>query len=259
MKDFTLKAYEEYLKSIQGNDFRFVTFSEMMQENIRSGKICLIRHDVDRKPDNALQMAQLEHSMGIKASYYFRTKKTTFKKSVIRAIHELGHEVGYHYECLSDSKGNMAEAHEEFGIQLARMRDIVPVSTISMHGRPLRPFDNRDMWKDPQHHSLLINKFGLLGEVYLDVDYSDIAYINDTGRNWLSNVSNRRDKVDSNIPADHENGSELLNYLNTAPHSRIVFQIHPERWTDDRLEWWQQKIKDRSINFVKLLISMKGK
>lgn len=254
MKDFTLAAYQLYLEALKKNDYKFLLFRDFMGKSV-TGKICLIRHDIDRKPGNALKMAQLEKSMGIKATYYFRCKSNVFKPQIISAIEKMGHEIGYHYESLSDTNGNYNLALEDFAKHLDEFRKIARIDTISMHGRPLKPYDNRDLWKHQNNHSLLKSRFGLLGEVYLDIDYTDIAYINDTGRNWTSGEANRRDKVDSKIEADFKDRDALLAYLKGTPHHKVVFQIHPERWAADNLEWLIQYNKDFAINMAKRILS----
>jgi hypothetical protein len=42
----------------------------MLQTN-KSEQFCLVRHDVDRKPLNALKMAEIENKLGVKSTYYF--------------------------------------------------------------------------------------------------------------------------------------------------------------------------------------------
>jgi len=65
-------------------------------------KICVIlRHDVDRLPENALVFARIEKQVGIKVSYYFRIVEESFDEDIIRQIADMGHEIGYHYENLS--------------------------------------------------------------------------------------------------------------------------------------------------------------
>ncbi len=39
------------------------------------GKVVILRHDVDRKPENALKMAEIEREFDIPATYYFRSTK----------------------------------------------------------------------------------------------------------------------------------------------------------------------------------------
>ena len=253
MKDFTLQSYSRYLRAIKSNGIPFYRFDDFMEKSVPPEKFCLVRHDVDRKPKNALEMAQLEQEMGVVSTYYFRKKPQTFKPAIIKEIAAMGHEIGYHYESLSDAKGDMKKAVKLYERDLAAFRAIVPIKTTSMHGRPLLPYDNRDMWKDAANHQHLLNNLKILGEVYLDIDYSEIAYINDTGRNWTSGKSNKRDKVDSNVNADFESSEALLYCLtNNTPH-KMIFQIHPERWTDRSIEWMQQKMKDGAINLVKAL------
>lgn len=254
MRDFTLKTYKLYIEAIQEQGIPFLRFDEFMSMNPKPTNFCLVRHDVDRKPQNALKMAMLENIMNVKATYYFRTKPTTFKRDVIEKIAGMGHEVGYHYESLSDANGDIARALQDFESNLAMFREVVPVKTISMHGRPLKPYDNRDIWRIPENHTLLSSKFNLLGEAYLDIDYSDIAYINDTGRNWTSDESNRRDKVSSQVSASFKNGEELLKYFKDNPHPKMVFQIHPERWTSNTLHYIIQFMYDVLINITKNII-----
>lgn len=255
--DFTLKAYEEYLDLFIAKGYVFLRYDEYFdKKDSLKGKFCLIRHDVDRKPKNSLEMARLENRKGIVSTYYFRIKDNTLKPKIIKSISDLGHEIGYHYESLSDTNGDINKAIENFTFHLKHLRTIVPISTCAMHGRPLKPWDNRDMWRDESNHKYLKENLGLKGELYLDIDYSDIAYINDSGRNWTSGKANRRDKVSSNINADFQNQEELLVYLRTAPHSKVVFQIHPERWSDNKLEWLLQYMQDKLINVAKKMVSL---
>lgn len=251
MRDFTLAAYKEYLQAIKSSYENILTFSEYFSAEPKLESFCLIRHDVDRKPGNALRMARLENGMGIKSTYYFRVKPHTFKPEIIIEIAGLRHEIGYHYESLSETNGDMSAALEDFGDNLKKLRELVSVRTVSMHGRPLKSYDNRDMWRNSGNHNRLIKEYGILGEVYLDIDYTNIAYINDTGRNWTSGKFNRRDKVASNIEADFENGESLLGYLSSTPASKMVFQVHPERWEDNVIRWVVQYFSDTAVNMVK--------
>jgi hypothetical protein len=251
MRDFTLAVYEKYLRVIKSSYENILTFSEYFSAEPKPENFCLIRHDVDRKPRNALQMAELESRVGIKSTYYFRVKSHTFKPNIIIKIEGLRHEIGYHYESFSDANGNMSLALKDFENNLKKLGEIVPVRTISMHGRPLKPYDNRDMWRSSDNHNRLIKEYGILGEVYLDIDYTDIAYISDTGRNWAAGRFNRRDKVISNIEVDFKNGEGLLRYLNFSPPSKMVFQVHPERWENNVIRWLIQYFSDTAINMVK--------
>ncbi|MBK9075419.1 MAG: hypothetical protein IPL77_10640 [Flavobacteriales bacterium] len=254
MTDFTLDAYRAYALAIRDRFGEGVLFRDLLGRPLPE-RFAAIRHDVDRKPERALAMARIEKELGLRSTYYFRIPYT-FDREVIVEIADLGHEVGYHYENLSDTGGDPEKALKDFEEKLAILRTVADVTTISMHGRPLTSYDNRDLWRSPDQHRLLKERFGLLGEVYLDMDYTDVAYIGDTGRNWSSSRGNLRDHVDSQVAVDLANGDELLAYLQGSPHPRLVFQIHPERWTNDILGYGVQWAMDSGINMAKRAIGL---
>jgi hypothetical protein len=53
---------------------------------------------------------------------------------------------------------------------------------------------------------------------------------------------------------DFSDHRSLLNYLKNRPHPKLVFQIHPERWTDHKFEFFSQYLKDKAINLIKALV-----
>lgn len=254
MADFTFHAYRRYLEAIQNRYDPILRFDEYFRMKKKTASFALIRHDVDRRPLKALRMARLEAQMGIRSTYYFRAKSTVFDPAIIRAVRRSGHEIGYHYEDLSDADGDYVSASVRFGQHLAKFRRHARIDTISMHGRPFSLHDNRDLWRPRQMHSRLKSEYGILGEVYLDIDYSDIAYISDTGRNWEPMRANRRDRVASKIQVDVKNGRELLMALKKKRWRKIVFQIHPERWAESGAENFAQFVKDTGINLIKRIL-----
>ena len=252
MNEFTLFAFSKYIHAIKEAYKKIIRFDDFFSLERTLNSYCLIRHDVDRKPYFALRMAKIEAQAGVQSTYYFRMKRHTFLPSIIKEISNLGHEVGYHYECLSDAKGNKEKAFQLFEQNLLRLREIVSVRTISMHGSPLSSYDNRDMFKDNQERETILKKYNLLGDIYLDIKYQDIAYITDTGRNW-SSKANIRDNVYSKVEVDFKNGSALLSYLENSPHRKCVFSVHPERWTDSQFEWIIQASMDTIANTLKVI------
>jgi hypothetical protein len=249
MIDFTMKQYSLYLLAIKKNFKKSITFNNFFSKKPNK-KFCIIRHDVDRKPKNALKMAELENYHGVKSTYYFRTKKGVFNKKIIKQIYSLGHEIGYHYESLSDTNGDFEKALEDFTSNLKNLRKIVPITTISMHGRPLSPYDNRDIWKNPYNNKILKNKLKIKGEVYLDIDYSDILYISDTGRNWDSSKDNIRDTVYSNISEQIKSSSDLIKKIQTT-NTNMIILTHPERWSNSYFDYSFQLTADLLINTIK--------
>ncbi len=110
MKDFTLRTYIKLLQELLAKGYSFQTLRDFIQQP--EEKTAILRHDVDRKPGNSLKTARLEAGMGISATYYFRTIPHTFKPEIITQIGEIGHEIGYHYENLSDPQITQINADE---------------------------------------------------------------------------------------------------------------------------------------------------
>ena len=96
-----LKIYKKFLHSLLANDYSFQTLENFIQHPNKE-KIVILRHDVDRKPENALVIAAIERDAGIRASYYFRIVKESYNEDIIKQIAEMGYEIGYHYENLSE-------------------------------------------------------------------------------------------------------------------------------------------------------------
>ena len=42
----------------------------------------IIRHDIDREPERALKMAEIENDLGVKSTYFFTLANTNAKKMV---------------------------------------------------------------------------------------------------------------------------------------------------------------------------------
>src|SRR5262249_50320230 len=138
----------------------------------------LLRHDVDRRPQNALAMALLEHRKGIASTYYFRTQPCAFAPDIIRDIHSLGHEIGYHYEDWSLARYDKEKAIDSFQRNLDRLRAIAPVRSIVMHGSPLFRQSNMTIW---EHYDYQTD--GVIDAIR-SIDYTDFAYFTDAGRTF---------------------------------------------------------------------------
>ena len=110
------------------------------------------------------------------------------KPDLIRKIRNLGHEIGYHYEVLSKTKGDYTKAITLFQTELEEFRKICPVNTICMHGSPLSKYNNRDLWTRYDYHS-----YGISGEAFLSFEQTrdDFHYLTDTGRTWSGKRSLR--------------------------------------------------------------------
>lgn len=95
-----LGSYEDFLKAFLQQKYNFVFFHELNQPK---GQLVL-RHDIDFDTGFALEMAKIEHQLGVKSTYFFMLR-TTFYNAMspndfknIEDIKELGHEISIHFD-----------------------------------------------------------------------------------------------------------------------------------------------------------------
>jgi hypothetical protein len=307
--DFTLTSLTTLLKSLQSANYHFQTFSSHLKTSnaaprtlrqaqcsarytdlptsnsqLPASNFLLLRHDVDLLPQNSLLTARLEHSLGIRGTYYFRIVPQSFNPSTIKEIASLGHEIGYHYEDLDLAQKNISGTNNirnprrmrsgptnrnfrnpvtsvtslfplalaSFEKNLSTLRKISPITTICMHGSPRSPHDNKDLWKNYNYRD-----YGIIGEPYLDLDFNEWFYLTDTGRRWDGWKTSVRDKM----PQQEKWLREGLVFHSTKDiikaaeknrlPNKIMITIHPQRWTNNPYLWTKELVLQHSKNVIK--------
>jgi len=254
MLDYTLKMFDALCKTLAENDYFSVCMKDYFKETAPEGKFrVFLRHDVDRLVSSALDCAAIENKYGLKATYFFRCVDKYFVPEVIEKIFNMGMEVGYHYECLDRARGNYEKAIEIFQEDLIKLREIAPVTSMAMHGNPLTPYDNRDLWKKYD-----FREYGIEVSAYLTLDYSRIRYFSDTGRNWSETRGNLFDFVDHRQQVSLSSTPTLIDFLKSSKQDTCLL-IHPNRWTNDPLKWSLNAIYDLLGNTAKKIIKIKRK
>jgi hypothetical protein len=94
--DFTLTKFR-FLCSTIAQRYPTLTLAEYFKGAALPDSFALMRHDIDRKPENALSTARIEAESGIRATYYFRRYGSAYRPGIMKEIEGMGHEVGYHY------------------------------------------------------------------------------------------------------------------------------------------------------------------
>jgi len=262
--DFTFAKYMELCKEILDSDYSVLTVEKYLMMAKRPDKFVIIRHDIDDDADlaYALKMAKFEAELGIATTYYFRTCKSVFKTDVIKEIAKMGHEIGYHYEVLGEAGGDYSKAIRLFETELTKFRDISNIKTIAQHGGPLRSglnvvtlsgvvgilkcilqrkpifdhWESKDLWKKYD-----FKKYGIIGEVYLSIDYSEVMYLSDTNRTWKDTSYRLKDRVGENHEKSTgvviENTDGLIKKVKSETFQKLVILIHPSNWKESFWEW----------------------
>ena len=256
--DFTREKYRQLVLQLKNCGYEFVSFLQYCEGNLPQ-RFVILRHDVDLKPLNSFGVAKDEKNIGAKASYYFRAVPESWDEEVIKEIAAMGHEVGYHYESLTTCKGNIKNAYEDFKMNLERLRELVSVSTICMHGSPRSPYDSKDIWKKYDYKSL-----DIIGEPYLSTDFSKMLYLTDTGRRWDGYKVSVRDKIEGFQEEWTAKGwvfhstDDIIKALqdNRLPN-QLMITTHPQRWFDFGFGWIKEFVMQNVKNVVKrILIKM---
>ena len=135
----------------------------------------------------------------------------------------------------------------DFERNLEKFREFYPVKTICMHGSPLSKWDNRDLWKRYTYRD-----FGIIAEPYFDVDFDKVLYLTDTGRSWNHSNASLRDKVNSKFDIKIKDTNHLMEKIqNNELPDKIMLNTHPQRWTDNPVEWAKELVWQNVKNVVK--------
>ncbi len=249
MHEFSLEMYLSIVKAALASGYTTMGARDLFEGTFSEApRKLVLRHDVDRRPQNALAMAEGEAALGVRSTYYFRIVPSAYDEKIIAAIAKLGHEVGYHYEDFHLAGYDPSAAIVSFSDHLHRIRAIAPVSTICMHGSPLSKFNNMKLWEFED-----FSRFGVK-DCVLSFDWSRFAYFTDTGRTFGETSANLRDEVSCVKFPQVRSGQDLARFISNQTHPLIMLGVHPERWDNELLPWTVQATRDLCINAAKRLI-----
>lgn len=216
MIDFTYKAYAQFLDSILDAGYRVVTVRDYLHGD-RISPMVILRHDVEWDPNRALAIAHLEKSRRCRSTFYFRLDTKAFNLNVMRQLQDKGFEIGYHFNTLDRCNGDFSKAVALFEKELRQIRESgFDVTTVCSHGDPRvskkgYKTNNEIFLKDPD----LIPRNELLGEAYLNIDFSSLHYISDAGVRWNKFRSTK----------------ELISQITQNRWPVLYILVHPDYWS----------------------------
>lgn len=98
---FTITHYAEIVKLAKDMGFEFILHKD---KYLPDRKDIIWRHDVEFSPDIALKMAEIEHELSIKSTYFFQMHSEFYNtlerymSNILYRIKDLGHHIGLHYD-----------------------------------------------------------------------------------------------------------------------------------------------------------------
>jgi hypothetical protein len=246
--DFTLDKYIQLCESLIVSRFKphLITDYCCGMQPSDDDRVVIIRHDVDRNIENAVDIAKLENKLGVVSTYYFRYPYT-FDENRIRLIKSLGHEIGYHYEVMAKAKGNLQKAEHVFREELDAFRDITEITSVCMHGSPLSSYSNLNFF-----NCYSLDSYGLICDAYHSI--KSIPYFSDTGRSWSFEYSIRDHLSCPEKLPQIKKTDDLIYWITHTSYNICYLTIHPERWNNSPFGYFKSYLFDMSSNLGKKVV-----
>jgi len=207
--DFSYDHYKEIVQLAKTN-YEIMTLHEY--DASKRERVLILRHDIDANPQRAARMAELEHELDVKSTYFVRVHAETYNPFGFRAypsikkISQLGHEIGLHYENLDLSLITGEDPQSILKREIQALQTIlgVRIRGIAAH-RGFSGITNRNFWKnlDP-------SQFGL--EYEAQELTKDCLFVSDSLTNWP------------------RTGGECVCEVLPRGNPRICLLIHPQFW-----------------------------
>lgn len=176
---FTYENYLRFLSLLEENEYVFASYHDWNEKQ----RCVILRHDIDNSPAKALELAMLEHSKGVRSTYFALLTSdfyNVFSKGTLqclKSIREYGHEVGLHFD---ETQYEISNA-EKYAFLIKKEASIlseavgVPVTTVSMH-RPSEKTLKADL-EIP----------GIINS-YSRIFFKKFKYLSDSRRHWREPV-----------------------------------------------------------------------
>ncbi|MDQ7007949.1 MAG: hypothetical protein Q9Q40_12020 [Acidobacteriota bacterium] len=176
-REMSLDSYERLLTRARRMGYAFPMVSELRDRLPPRPRILLLRHDIDVSPVCALEMARLEHALGVRSSYFVLLHSPFYHPGApphidaLRKIVDLGFEVGLHYD-----------------VEFFRRRGIEPLEGIGRDTRALEALLGIRIRSVSQHRpassEVLRGISRRLVDAYSPHLTRNLHYISDSGFRW---------------------------------------------------------------------------
>lgn len=174
--DFTYNHYGEIIE-LAKRKAKILALDEC--DSHRSDKVLLLRHDVDFAPGRTVQMAKVEHDLGVRATYFVRVHADAYNPFgfrtyvALRRVLEMNHEVGLHFENLDVSHITGEDPSSILKREIATLQNAlgIRIKGIAAH-RDFSGIDNSDFVRkiDPAEYGLEYEASGLTKDCLLVSD-----------------------------------------------------------------------------------------
>lgn len=173
---------------------------ELLRDSKNKTGCINLRHDVDDDLEASVRMAELEHTHGIRSTYYFLNTAQYWLwgdlDRVVAHIASLGHEIGWHNNAISDHLRSGRPLRTCIQEPINTLRRFAPVTGSASHGDPLcydRGYLNYYIFKqcklsDKFKPSIRFDRFDMkeFGLDYEAYHHGHNHYISESGGEWAA-------------------------------------------------------------------------
>ena len=225
-----LKIYRALLKKIIDSGYNIIPCKDFFNVSADE-KICILRHDIDTDVKIAKKMFDIEKSLGISSTYYFRL--CTLDKKLVDYIKKCDEntEISYHFEEIStfakengivskeDIDKNLDIIRAKFKSNLTFVKEHYKLecSTIASHG----DFANRKIG--------IINNYLLNDELRKDCNVLLEAYDSEL-------MTNSAYISDGKYNLLQTNQNSIIDEMIEQQKNRLYILVHPRTWASAPIE-----------------------
>lgn len=125
---FKFNHYHVFLTKAIAKKYGFRTFTNYTGIEKRT---IILRHDIDFRPDKALEIAQIEAELDIIATYFVRVHAKEYNPfeyktyNILMQLLEWGHEIGLHTEALDMVQTFGGTIHDRFMAEMIALETIL--------------------------------------------------------------------------------------------------------------------------------------
>lgn len=178
---WTYKTYSETIRAYQDAGYELGSFENFLYS--QSSKFIVLRHDLDFDPTLLLPMIEVEHSLGVTSTSFFRVAAKNYNYlsatvcDLLHDIHSVGGSSGLHLDCGIESSWEKS-LEESAEIQRNTFDSISPepMKGFSLH----QPTNNGGY----EFANELVAKWKLPYHAYDDQFFSNMKYLSDSGGRW---------------------------------------------------------------------------
>lgn len=138
---FSISYYESILKLALDSGYRFMQMQEFAEKkpDVIKDRVCVLRHDLDDKPQRLRGMIDCEESLGVRSTIFVLVHTDKYNPFAYPALHllrkaqERGFEIGLHTNFIEVSQIVGVEPDRVLENEVNALRGFFPVAGIACH------------------------------------------------------------------------------------------------------------------------------